>query len=322
MPEPEMVLKYSGKVFPEPATLFEDYSGNIPRSGQEMSIAKHMIMDYDLKIPTEELKFNDSILEPSRERWWEWEYGKMNAEQQAEWNRAMNYRVMEYRAGRMTGNELISWKYQQYLRDYLGCIESVDESTGKILQYLDDNGLTDNTVVIYSSDQGFYLGEHGWYDKRWMYEESLHMPLLIRYPDGIKPGVVSDALVQNIDFAPTFLDIAGISVPGEMQGKSFRSILSGEQEGMFRDAIYYHYYEYPGVHMVMKHYGIRTDRYKLIHFYEEDIWELYDLVDDPSELNNLVDDPLLQPVLDSLKVRLEDIQKEVREERYPKGVRK
>jgi arylsulfatase A-like enzyme len=311
MPEPEKIRKYSKKVFPEPTSLFENYAGSIPRSAQEMSIARHMIMDYDLKVPSEALLFNDEEMEPSQKGWWEWEYGKMTEKQQLVWDSAMNYRIDEYREGNYTGKDLAAWKYQQYLRDYLGCIESVDESVGQILEYLDDNNLTNNTIIIYSSDQGFYLGEHGWYDKRWMYEESLHMPLLISYPGEIKSGIVTDELVQNIDFAPTLLDIAGIPVPGEMQGKSLISILSGDLEKPFRNEIYYHYYEYPGVHMVQKHNGIRTERYKLIHFYEQDIWELYDLESDPMEINNIANDPTKQLLLDSLKERLTALQEEV-----------
>jgi arylsulfatase A-like enzyme len=313
MPEPDKVREYSGKTFPWPSSLFEEYTVSEPRASQEMSIGKHMIMDYDLKVPSEELMFNDSILEPSQRGWWEWEYAKMTAEQQVAWDDAMSYRTDEYLAGKYTGEDLVAWKYQQYMRDYLGCIESVDESIGRLLEYLDDNDLADNTIVIYSSDQGFYLGEHGWYDKRWMYEESLHMPFLVRYPHEIKPGKVSEELVQNIDFAPTLLDLAGVPIPGKVQGKSFRSILIGDQEVPFREAIYYHYYEYPGVHMVMKHNGIRTERYKLMHFYEQGLWELYDLEEDPLELNNLVDDPASQSILDSLKVGLASLQLEVGE---------
>ncbi len=313
MPEVEKVREYSQKTFPEPATLYEDYSGSIPRSTQEMTIAHHMIMDYDLKIPTDSLMANDPAGEPMKPEWWSWDFSKLDSNQQKAWKEAMGYRTHDYRERHLTGKALTAWKYQQYMRDYLGCIESVDENVGRLLDYLDQQGLAENTIVVYSSDQGFYLGEHGWFDKRWMYEESLHMPFIIRYPENIAPGSVSDEMIQNIDFAPTFLDYAGVAVTEDMQGKSFRSILTGGQQGPFRDEIYYHYYEYPAVHMVMKHYGIRTERYKLIHFYEQDIWELYDLKNDPHEMNNLVADPAHQELLDSLKDRLAALKKTVGE---------
>ena len=313
MPEPEKIEKYAELVFPEPQTLYEDYDNSLPRVGQEMTIAQHMFMDYDLKVASDSLLFLDPEREPIRPDWWAWEMQKMTPEQRQSWEAAMQYRTEDYRKGRYTGRELEAWKYQQYLRDYLACIESVDENIGRLLDYLDETGLAESTVVVYSSDQGFYLGEHGWYDKRWMYEESLHMPLLIRYPAEIAPGKVTGQMVQNIDFAPTFLDIAGVEAPAEMQGRSFRKVLTEEQDGAFRDAIYYHYYEYPDVHMVMKHNGIRTDRYKLIHFYEQDIWELYDLKKDPMEMHNLAMDEGRKPLLDSLKLRFDMMKAEVGE---------
>ena len=177
------------------------------------------------------------------------------------------------------------------MQDYLATISSIDSNLGRLLDYLDANGLLDDTMIVYTSDQGFYLGEHGWFDKRFMYEESFRTPLLIRWPGRIAPGSVRSALVQNVDFAPTILEIAGLPVPEDMHGKSLVSLFSGDNAD-FRDAAYYHYYEYPGIHAVKRHYGIRTDRYKLMHFYYDiDEWELYDLESDPREMHNVYYDP-------------------------------
>ena len=190
------------------------------------------------------------------------------------------------------------------------CILSVDENVGRLLEYLDKSGLAESTIVVYTSDQGFYLGEHGWYDKRFMYEESLSMPLVMRYPREIKSGQMSEDMVLNLDFAPTFLDFAGVNVPKEMQGESFRSITRGKTPVDWRTSMYYHYYEYPhGWHKVKRHYGIRTQRYKLIHFYYDiDQWELYDLEKDPFEVNNLHDDPAYADIVKALKTELKKLQ--------------
>mgnify|MGYP000988828448 FL=1 len=196
------------------------------------------------------------------------------------------------------------WRYQRYLQDYLACIASVDEGVGKVLDYLKENGLDENTIVVYTSDQGFYLGEHGWFDKRFMYEESFRTPLLVRYPKEIKGGTKIDKLVQNLDFAPTLLDYAGVEIPDEMQGESFRDLVSGKSE-QWRDAVYYTYYEYPAIHMVKRHYGIATERYKLIHFYYDiDEWELYDLEKDPHEMHNVYNDPAYAEVREMMHDRL------------------
>ena len=197
------------------------------------------------------------------------------------------------RNANLKGKDLALWKFNRYLKDYLRTIQSVDDGVGEVLNYLDEAGLSDNTIVVYTSDQGFYLGEHGWFDKRFMYEESLKTPFLIRYPKEIPAGSQVNELIQNLDYAPTFLDYANVKIPEDMQGESFRKIVSNETEE-WRDAIYYTYYEYPSVHMVKRHYGIRTDRYKLIHFYYDiDEWELFDLKNDPNEMNNIYDDCLL-----------------------------
>jgi len=190
------------------------------------------------------------------------------------------------------------------MQDYMACIAAVDENVGRIIDYVEDNDLADNTIIVYTSDQGFYLGEHGWFDKRFMYEESMSTPLIIRWPGEVKPDSRSSELVQNLDFAETFLDAAGIEAPPDMQGESLVPILKG-QDTEWRDALYYHYYEYPAVHMVKKHYGIKTDRYKLIHFYDDiDEWELYDLEKDPYEMNNVYEDPGYWETRDELKEKL------------------
>jgi arylsulfatase A-like enzyme len=199
------------------------------------------------------------------------------------------------------------WKFNRYIKDYLRTIRSVDDGVGEVLDYLEEAGLAENTIVVYTSDQGFYLGEHGWFDKRFMYEESFRTPLLMRYPKEIKSGTVIDDLVQNLDFAPTFLDYAGIEVPEEMQGESFRKLVAGKT-GEWRDAVYYTYYEYPSVHMVKRHYGVATSRYKLMHFYYDiDEWEMYDLETDPMEMQNIYDDPAYADVREILHNRLEEL---------------
>jgi arylsulfatase A-like enzyme len=208
----------------------------------------------------------------------------------------------------LEGQALKKWKYQRYVKDYLRCVASVDDNVGRLLDYLDQSGLAENTIVAYTSDQGFFLGDHGWYDKRFMYEESLRMPLLVRYPRAIKAGSVSEAMVLNVDFACTFLDFAGVDAPTEMQGRSLRPVLQGRTPDDWRTSMYYNYYE-PGVHMVRPHYGVRTARYKLMHFhYGMDAWELYDLRQDPHELDNVYADPAYADVVKQLKAELKRLQ--------------
>lgn len=205
----------------------------------------------------------------------------------------------------LSPQEIRKWKYQKYIKDYLATIKSVDDNIGSVLDYLKENGLEENTIVIYASDQGFFLGEHGFFDKRFMYEESLHMPFVIRYPGKIKPGTVVEDIVSNIDFAPTLLDMAGVSIPEKVQGKSFFNNLKGETSKDWRQSMYYHYYEYPYYHRVQPHYGIRNQRYKLIHFYYNiDVWEFYDLKNDPFEMNNLIHTEVHSKRIEELKKEL------------------
>ncbi len=229
----------------------------------------------------------------------------LTPEQKAKWDAAYEPKNEAFEKANLQGKDLVRWKYQRYIKDYLRCIASVDDNVGRLLDYLDESGLADNTVVFYTSDQGFYLGDHGWFDKRFMYEESLRMPLLVRYPKEVRAGSVNDDIVLNLDFAETFLDYAGVPAPGDMQGRSLRPILAGKTPGDWRRSMYYHYYEYPAVHSVKRHYGVRTDRYKLIHFYYDiDEWELYDLKEDPHEMKNVIDEPKYASTVAELRAEL------------------
>lgn len=289
MPDEKYHHLFKDEDIPVPETFFDDYSTRSDAAReQEMEIATHMRDAWDFKINPEE---------PDVDKWedkgYAWHYGKLlTPSQRAAWNAHYGPENEAFKNAGLEGKDLALWKYQRYIKDYLKCIASIDENVGRVLDYLDSSGLTDNTVVIYTSDQGFYLGEHGWFDKRFMYEESLRMPLLMRYPKKIQEGTVISELVQNLDFAPTFLDLAGINIPDEMQGMSLLPLFNKKQAENWRKSIYYHYYEYPGAHMVKRHYGIRNERYKLIHFYYDiDAWEFYDLKNDPHELNNLYENP-------------------------------
>jgi arylsulfatase A-like enzyme len=205
------------------------------------------------------------------------------------------------------------WNYQRFIKDYLRTIASVDENVGRLLRYLDETGLAENTLLIYTTDNGFFLGDHGWFDKRFMYEESLRIPFLVRYPPEVKPGSVDDHIVLNVDFAPTFLDYAGVPIPKDMQGRSLRPLLRGESPPDWRTSMYYHYYEYPGPHRVRPHYGVRTRRYKLIHYYTTGEWELFDLEKDPHELHNVYEAPAYAEVVQRLKGELERLRRELKD---------
>lgn len=264
-------LKYLGMYddveFPMPENFYDDYStrGSAART-QKMSVTRDMRWEQDFKVP-EMLDLNNPDSQDSYNALMG-EINRMTPEQRSAWGRyyfPRNRRLLE---AQLKGKDLDNWKYQVYIRDYMSVIASVDESVGRVLDYLDKNGLTDNTMIVYTSDQGFYMGEHGWFDKRFMYEESLRTPLIVSYPGHTKPGSVCNRLVQNIDYAPTFLALAGVSQPKDMPGRSLVPVLdNGDNVKNWRQSIYYHYYDYPTYHMVRKHDGVRTDRYKLIHFY-------------------------------------------------------
>jgi arylsulfatase A-like enzyme len=218
----------------------------------------------------------------------------------------------------LEGEALKKWKYQRYIKDYLRCIASVDDNVGRLLDFLDAEGLAANTIVVYTSDQGFYLGDHGWFDKRFIYDHSLRMPYIVRYPPEVKPGTTCDALAQNIDFAPTFLDYAGAAIPEDIQGASLRPLYRGQTPADWREAVYYHYYEYPAVHMVKRHYGCRTKRYKLAHFYYDiDAWELFDLEKDPNELKSVYDDPACADVRAKMHALLDGLRKKYGDDHDP-----
>ncbi len=289
MPAPRHLGLFHETVFPEPDNLFDTYEERSSAAReQDMSIAHTLREDWDLKLLTREEMLRDTTNRLYKV------YQRMPAPAQDKWGSVYATRIREYRSGNLSGDTLVSWKYQQYLRDYLATAQAVDENIGRLLEYLEKSGELDNTVIVYTSDQGFFLGEHGWFDKRFMYEECQRMPLLIRYPKTIQPGSTSNAIAMNVDFAPTFLDIAGVAIPEEIQGQSLKPVLEqgGEKPEEWREAAYYHYYEYPAEHSVKRHYGIRTATHKLIHFYNDiDEWEMYDLRSDPKEMNNLYDKP-------------------------------
>jgi arylsulfatase A-like enzyme len=299
-PDTTYLDEFKDKIFPVPENFFDNYEGRQAAKEQNLSIRSNdMDLNYDLKLQDERIKGRFGNIDHT---------ARMNDEERGRWNAHYQPITKDFLEQKLEGDDLYLWKYQRYMRDYLACIRSVDENIGRILDYLDENGLTDNTLVVYTSDQGFYMGEHGWFDKRFMYEQSLRTPLLMRAPKGYDVKGEIAELVQNIDFAPTFLDFAGVEIPAEIQGVSLKPLLSGEAE-QWRDGIYYHYYEYPNEHSVKRHYGIRTDRYKLIHFYFDiDVWELYDLKTDPDEMNNLINSKEHSELIDSLKIELVKLQ--------------
>ena len=295
---------FEDRTFPLPETFWDDWAGRPAAAAQEMSIFKDMDLAYDLKAVTEETgktglgQAYSGMLE------------RLDPEQRAAWDRFYATVIADFKAKDPKGRELAEWKFQRYMRDYLKVVKSLDDNVGRLLDHLEEEGLLENTLIVYTSDQGFYMGEHGWFDKRFMYEESMRTPLIMRLPDsfvrehGLEPRDIPE-LVQNIDYAPTFLELAGAGIPDDIQGESLVPLLKGEHPDTWRRALYYHFYEYPAEHSVKRHYGIRTDRYKLIHFYYDiDEWELYDLQNDPNELHNLYGQPGYEGLTDSLKVQL------------------
>lgn len=296
---------YDDVEFPLPDTYFAEHEGSLGSKEQQQTIYQDMYEGHDLKLTKKkaspELAWNP----------WKTDFERMTREQRSTWDQAYQAKNDAFHDANLSGKELAKYKGQRYLQEYLATIASVDEGVGQVLNFLEENGLAENTIVIYTTDQGFYLGEKGWFDKRYMYEESLAMPLLVKYPGVIKPGTTIDAMTQNLDFAETFLDYAQVEIPEDMQGKSLRPLLENTFKGDdFRDAVYYHYYDYPAFHMVKKHYGVRTKRYKLMHFYDDiDTWELYDLEEDPKELKNQIDNPEYDNLEKKLRAKLAELQK-------------
>jgi len=300
MPDTTLFQEFEGVDFPVPETFFDDYEGRQAAAEQEMSIATHMDLVWDNKMLDSAGVVETRLREPYEKRM----YSRMDGAEKAAWDNYYDPIIDEFLAAGRTGDELSLWKYQRYMNDYLKCVRSVDNNVGRVLDYLDESGLAENTILVYTSDQGFYMGEHGWFDKRFMYEESFRTPLVMRWPAQIKAGGRIEELVQNIDHAPTLLDLLDLPVPSDMQGVSMKPLLF-DQATVWREELYYHYYEYPGAHAVKKHYGIRTDRYKLIHFYDHiDEWEFYDLERDPNEMQNQINAVAYKDEIDDLRERL------------------
>ncbi|MDJ1506799.1 sulfatase [Cytophagaceae bacterium BD1B2-1] len=294
LPAIEDLGYYDNVNFPLPSTFYDEYTGRIAAQKQDMTIDKTMRLKEDLKVHADydsETGYNP--------------YKGFTPEQKTAFYNYYEKKVSkEFDEKNLSGKALVEWKYQRYMRDYLATARSLDRNIGKILDYLDQHGLTENTVIIYASDQGFYLGEHGWFDKRFIYEQSLKTPFVIRYPSVIKPGTKVDAVVSNLDWAPTLLNVTGTSVPDQMQGQSFLPLLKG-QKTSWKSAAYYHYYEYPKPHNVPPHFGIRTEQYTLARFYGPDnAWELYDIKKDPQNLNNLYGKKGYENITSTLKAQL------------------
>jgi len=302
MPDTSTLDMYNDVNFPLPENFYDQYEGREAAASQEMHM-KDFCPVYDLKMFDREGEVQGPLM-----KYFKFRLDRMNSDQRAAWDRAYEAELAVYKKSGLEGDPLLEWNFQRYLEDYLRCIASVDINIGRVLDYLDEKGLAENTLVVYTSDQGFYLGEHGWFDKRFMYEESFRTPLVMRLPSRIESGTV-DKLVQNIDYAPTFLELAGVEVPQEVQGASLLTLLEDNDAGDWRNSVYYHYFEYPGPHAVKRHYGVRTERHKLIHFYHDiDQWELYDLQEDPGEVHNLYGKEGYEELTESLYTEMMDLQ--------------
>lgn len=304
MPPLKYLNEFNNITFPFPENFSDNYNDRLALQRQRLTVAGQLSVTYDSKVPC------DTCIEDDVNHWveveWEREYGRLSPEQRDVWEKMMKVEYEEFSRIK-DKNERIKWQYQRYMEDYLRCIKSIDDNVGKVLDFLSASGLDKNTIVVYMSDQGFYLGEHGLYDKRFMYEESFRTPLIIYSPQTKHKGIINSDLVINIDLAPTILDFAGIKIPEDMQGISLKPLVFGAIEKNWRKELYYHYYEKS--FGMSKHYGIRTDRYKLIHYYDPiDSWELYDLQADPSEMSNIIDVQNMQGVVQDLKVRLLKLQ--------------
>ena len=320
MPESKYYDLYEDAEFPYPDNFFDDYTSRGPAAkSQQMSIMHDMTMGYDLKVN----ELNDNL--PPHLEWskadWEKARARMTPKQLQTWDAAYGPRNKAMLEANLSAKELAKWKYQRYIKDYMRTIKSVDDQIGRLLDYLEENKLMDNTIIVYTSDQGFYMGEHGWFDKRFMYEESFRTPLLIMYPKMIKAGSVCNELVQNIDYAPTYLALAGVESPVKMDGRSLVPLFSGDKPQEWRENLYYHYYDYPAIHMVRRHDGVFDGRYKLIHFYGEgkgkdegadiEYFELYDLLTDPHEMKNVYNDTAYKEHADRLRKELHGYQQDL-----------
>jgi arylsulfatase A-like enzyme len=301
---------YDNVVLPEPNTLFDNWSDNSSAApNQELEVDRHMHINFDLFVDLTPDFEDPTPGKPADRSAWN-NMKRMTPEQLKVWREAYGPRDAALHTANLKGKDLVRWKYQRYAKNYLRALKGVDESVARLQATLAELDLDENTVVIYSSDQGFYIGDHGWFDKRWMYEESLKMPFIVKWPGTVKPGSRNHNLIQNLDYAETFLEMAGAPIPDDMQGASLVPLLKGEKPTDWRKSIYYHYYEYPSVHMIPRHYGIRNQRYKLMHFYQFDEWEFYDLKEDPDELVNLYNDPEYARRIQRAKKDLKALQKD------------
>ena len=306
---PELVKALESSRIPEPENLFDDYSHRSETLARnEMEIDRHFDWAYDVKLRKDE---RGDVRLPKPDRYGTPEYNRMTDSQKKVWDAHFGPRnqafLEDFRRGKLSERDVVRWKYRRYMRNYLATVKAVDESVGRVLKYLDDNGLADNTIVIYASDQGFFLGEHGWYDKRWMFEESFRMPFLIRWPGVVRPDSRPEALIQNIDYAPTFLAAAGLESPPEVQGRSLLPVLTGDTKD-WRKSLYYAYYEF-GEHAVPQHFGVRTRTHKLIYFPRTDEWNLFDLERDPHEMRSVHDDPAYRQIRSTLTAEYQRLRK-------------
>jgi len=309
MPALENLELFNDREFPLPSNFYDDYQGRVGLQKQMLTVRNHMDIRMDFKVPCIECDTSEVNKWAPREYWRRLD--RLSPEERKSWEESYKKEEKEFWEVKEDEKNFDQWKFRRYMEDYLRCIVSVDESVGEVLDFLDGNGLEKNTVVVYTSDQGFYLGEHGLFDKRFMYEEALRTPLMIKFPGKIEAGAVSEQLVQNLDIAPTLLDIAGAEISDKMQGISLQKTWKEEPEEL-RDAIYYHFYEKGWG--VSPHYGIRTQRYKLIHYYDFiDSWELYDLNEDPAEMNNLYGQPNIGEVQKKLELRLNELQRQYKD---------
>lgn len=307
LPELKYLNEYEDTTFPMPDTFYDDYQGRVAAANQEMHILEDMDIIYDTKMLKDDVETHYKGAYLSF-------IGRLTPEERAQYDAAYAPIIKEFYEKQPQGKELAEWKYQRYMRDYAKVVKSLDDNVGRVLDYLKEQGLDKNTLVVYTSDQGFYMGEHGWFDKRFMYEESMRTPLVMTLPEEFdRKGDIVE-MVQNIDYAPTFLELAGVDVPDDMHGESLVPLFRGEQPKDWRRSLYYHFYEYPAEHMVKRHYGVRTERYKLIHFYNDiNEWELYDLQQDPQELNNLYGKEGYDDVTKELRAELLRLQEEYKD---------
>lgn len=304
LPDLKYIREYEDTEFELPENFYDDYAGRIAAARQEMGIAKDMDIVYDTKMF---YKGADTRLTQQYKNF----IGRLDPEDRKVYDAFYDSLTVDFMGKKLEGKALAEFKFQRYMRDYAKVVKSLDDNVGRVLDYLDANGLSDNTLVVYTSDQGFYMGEHGWFDKRFIYEESLRTPLVMRFPKNYSRKGDIGEMVQNIDLAPTFLELAGADVPEDIHGVSLLPLFRGEHPADWRKSLYYHFYEYPAEHMVMRHFGVRTERYKLAHFYnDEDFFELYDLETDPHEMNNLYGKEGYEEITDSLKAELYRLQEQ------------